>query len=314
VRRFGVFACAIASLALVGVACQPVFGSDDPIVTVPVTPGVITVPTPSDSAPASLTTAPSGTGTGIPVQAYPTTVVPTPRSASTNVPTTTKPPNTTQPAPQAPAPATTTVPTGRIMPGVTYQGQATHYGADGGGNCMFDTSSDPNMPFVAMNQADYENSRMCGAYIEVTGPGGKKTVVMVTDRCPECPAGNLDLSHQAFAKLADPVTGMIDVSWRLVSPASIGNVQYRIKDGSSAYWFAIQVRNHRNPIATLEVNVNGSWQALPRYEWNHFVVEPGLGPGPYTVRITDFYGEQLVHTVNLAPATVQTTSSQFSQR
>lgn len=312
-RRSGVFATAAVGLALVSAACQPVFGggggtpgSPEPVTTLTVPP--VTSPATPTAVATPTSAAPTGTTTTLPPGTVPAVTL-SPSSAPT-----TAPPQTPAPTTAAPAPAATTVTPGRIKPGVTYTGKATHYGDDGGGNCMFDKSNDPNMPFVAMNQLDYENSRMCGAYLEVTGPGGKTTVVMVSNRCPECPAGNLDLSQQAFAKLADPVTGIIDVSWRIVSPASIGNVQYQIKDGSSAYWFAIQVRSHRNPIATLEVQVNGSWQTLPRYEWNHFVWEPGLGPGPFTVRITDFYGEQLVHTVNLAPGSVQTTSSQFSQR
>jgi expansin len=210
-------------------------------------------------------------------------------------------------------PAAVPVSGGRIRPGVVYSGPATHYGADGGGNCMFDPSTDPAMPVVAMNQLDYENSRMCGAYVEVTGPRGS-VVVKVTDRCPECGPGHLDLSRQAFARIADPVTGIVNVTWRLVSPADLGPVQYRIKEGSSQYWLAIQVRNHRNPIASLEVLVGGSWRSLPREEYNHFLAQQGLGPGPYTVRVTDFYGEQLVHTVNLAPTTVQSTATQFARR
>jgi rare lipoprotein A (peptidoglycan hydrolase) len=30
-------------------------------------------------------------------------------------------------------------------------------------------------------------------------------VVRVVDRCPECPSANIDLSAEAFARIADPV-------------------------------------------------------------------------------------------------------------
>ncbi|MDT3440956.1 MULTISPECIES: expansin EXLX1 family cellulose-binding protein [unclassified Pseudofrankia] len=247
------------------------------------------------------------------------TAAPSPSaSPSATTPTSqTRPATSTRPAaPPATSPASRPAPVpvgaGRIRPGVVYSGPATHYDADGGGNCMFDRLNDPAMPVVAMNELDYENARACGAYIEVKGPGGS-TVVKVTDRCPECGAGHVDLSPQAFERIAGGVPGQVNVTWRLVSPASLGPVQYQIKDGSSAYWLAIQVRDHRNPVVSLEVRVNGSWVALGREMWNYFVAPQGLGPGPFTVRITDLYGEQLVHTVNLAPSAVQTTNSQFAQ-
>lgn len=221
-------------------------------------------------------------------------------------------PRTTSPATPPSATLVPVVP-GRIRPGFVYRGPATHYGATGGGNCMFDPLSDPAMPVVAMNETDYETARACGAYIEVTGPGGS-TVVRVTDRCPECPPGHVDLSEPAFARIAGGVPGRVDVTWRLVSPANIGAVQYRVKEGSSAYWLALQVRQHRNPIASLEVQVSGTWRPLQREMWNYFVAPQGLGAGPFTVRITDIHGEQLVHTVALSPGVTQQLTGQFARR
>ncbi|CUU59809.1 Peptidoglycan-binding domain-containing protein, expansin [Parafrankia irregularis] len=202
---------------------------------------------------------------------------------------------------------------GRIQPGTVYRGRATHYGADGGGNCMFDRLNDPAMPVVAMNEADYETARACGAYIQVTGPGGS-VVVKVTDRCPECAPGQLDLSEQAFARIAGGVPGLVDVTWRLASPSGLGAVQYKVKEGSSAYWLALQVRQHRNLVTSLEVRVNGVWTPLRREMWNYFIAPNGLGPGPFTVRITDVFGERLVHTVSLSPGTTQQATGQFAQR
>ncbi|WP_051466377.1 expansin EXLX1 family cellulose-binding protein [Pseudofrankia saprophytica] len=293
---------ATAAFAVAIAGCQPAAGGGP---AQPAATGT-QVTSPASTATTALPTAP----------AVPATTAPSPSASPSATPSRPTRPTTATPAPPPPttrpAPAPVPAGAGRIRPGVVYSGPATHYDADGGGNCMFDRLNDPAMPVVAMNELDYENARACGAYIEVTGPGGS-TVVKVTDRCPECGAGHVDLSPQAFERIAGGVPGQVNVTWRLVSPASIGSVQYQIKDGSSAYWLAIQVRNHRNPIVSLEVRVNGSWVALGREMWNYFVAPQGLGPGPFTVRITDLYGEQLVHTVNLAPTTVQTTNSQFAQ-
>lgn len=231
-----------------------------------------------------------------------TSVAPTTPVATTPLAPTTKP---------AAPPARVAVAAGRIRPGVVYSGRATEHDAGAGdGNCLLGPSDD--MLVVAMNEVDYDNARSCGAFLEVTGPGGS-TVVKVVDRCPECPVGALDLSQQAFARISGGAQGGLDtVSWRLLSPANIGPIQFSVKKESSQWWVSLQVRNHRNPVASLEVMSNGSWIAVQRQMYNYFEQE-GFGAGPFTVRITDIYGQQLVCTVNLTPGAVQTTNVQFAQ-
>jgi len=299
-RRASLVLLTVTVAAAVAAGCQPALGGG------PAQPAQSM----TGSAPAAPT---SAAATTEPTPGEPTSAAPAPSTPASQPPTSSAPPKPpTRSAPASSGPATVPVSPGRIRPGVVYSGPATHYDANGGGNCLFDPLTDPAMPVVAMNEADYETARACGAYIEVTGPGGS-TVVKVTDRCPDCGAGQVDLSPQAFERIAGGVPGLVDVTWKLVSPAGLGPVQYLVKEGSSAYWVAIQVRNHRNPVASLEVRVNGSWVALGREMWNFFVAPQGLGSGPFTVRITDVYGEQLVNTINLAPSTVQTTNTQFAQ-
>ncbi|NJP04682.1 MAG: hypothetical protein HC837_03150 [Chloroflexaceae bacterium] len=174
-----------------------------------------------------------------------------------------------------------------------HTGQATFYGATGAGNCSFDATPD-NLMVAAMNTTDYANALLCGAYVEVTGADGVVTVRIV-DRCPECGPGHIDLSAEAFAAIADPIQGIVPISWVIVSPELAGPLVYRFKEGSSQYWTAVQVRNHRNPIATLEYQTSdGSFTMVPREMYNYFVEAGGMGPGPYTFRVTDIYGQVLV--------------------
>jgi expansin (peptidoglycan-binding protein) len=146
----------------------------------------------------------------------------------------------------------------------------------------------------AMNAAEYNNAAACGAYVHVSGPKGEVTVRIV-DLCPECVAGHLDLSREAFALIADLPQGRVDVTWQVVSPDLPGPIAYHFKDGSNQWWTAVQVRQHRNPIAKFEVlNAGGQWVAVPRTDYNYFVqTNPGMGPGPYTFRVTDSYGNVL---------------------
>jgi expansin (peptidoglycan-binding protein) len=175
---------------------------------------------------------------------------------------------------------------------IIHSGQATYYAATGAGSCMFDPSPNDLM-VAAMNNEEYDNASVCGASIRVKGRLGEVTVRIV-DLCPECPYGNIDLSKQAFAKIDDTIKGRVPVTWWYVESLVEGPVKYRIKTGSNPWWIGIQVLNHRTPISKLEAYYNGAWVTIPRTNYNYFVYSAGLGAGPFTLRVTDFYGEQLI--------------------
>jgi expansin (peptidoglycan-binding protein) len=181
----------------------------------------------------------------------------------------------------------------QAAPNPVYSGIATYYSATGDGACMFGPSPGDLM-VSAMNAEQYDTAAVCGAYVHVVGPKGE-VVVRIVDLCPECRAGHLDLSREAFARIADLPLGWVDITWQVVSPDLPGPVAYHFKDGSNQWWTAVQVRNHRNPIAKLEyLDAGGQWVAVPRSEYNYFVqTNPGMGPGPYAFRLTDSYGSVL---------------------
>ena len=190
-----------------------------------------------------------------------------------------------------------------------HEGEGTYYDADGSGNCSFDPSPNDLM-VAAMNTTDYANSAVCGGCILVTGPNGSVTVRIV-DRCPECAPGDVDLSAEAFALIANPVDGRVPISWYDVACDVDGPIVYRFKEGSSQWWTAIQVRNTRWAVSKLEVKVNGAYQSLPRESYNYFV-ESGLGVGPYDIRVTDVWGHVLEDTgIPLGDGTLATGAGQF---
>ena len=201
---------------------------------------------------------------------------------------------------------------GRIRPGVTYRGVATFYDADGSGACLYDPSDD--VLTGAMNTTDYESSKACGAYVLVRAAGGATVTVRITNECPgDCAPGQIDLSAQAFAKLASPSAGRIPITWSLASPSTSDTISIRYKTGSSRYWCGIQAIGHRNPLARLEVLAGGTWRQLPRAGYNYFLSESGSGCGG-AIRLTDIYGEQLtVPALAVRPDVVQATRLQFAK-
>ncbi len=171
-----------------------------------------------------------------------------------------------------------------------HQGEATYYDfADGSGNCGFPPTPDDLM-VGAMNHTDYAGSAVCGACVRLTGPNGTIDI-RVVDQCPECPEGDIDLSPTAFSQIAALSAGRVPITWQYVSCEVQGPVVYHFKDGSNPWWTAVQMRNHRNAIARFEFKRDdGTWKQVARVDYNYFVEDSGMGPGPYSFRVTDVYG------------------------
>lgn len=188
----------------------------------------------------------------------------------------------------------------------------TYYNATGAGACSFGASpEDLNVSAIALR--DFAGSAACGTCAEVQGPLGT-VKVRIVDVCPGCTtAGHLDLSREAFAKIAKPIDGRVAVRWRPVSCAVTGPLRYRFKEGSNPWWTAIQVRNHALPIQKLEWWKNGQWVSVPRTSYNYFVQSSGMGSGPLRVRVTASNGQRLEDTLpSIQPGKVLDGRAQFT--
>lgn len=292
---------AVAAAVVVGLVCAALLpGSDDDTESVAVAPLTST---------RASTTAEAPRRTGSPSPSVTSKTTKKAKATKKADPAKSPSPKATRTTAPPAAPSS-----GRIRPGVTRQGVATHYEAgNGDGACLFGASDD--MMIAAMNTTDYETSRACGAYVLVRAANGRTVTVKITNECPlPCAPGQLDLSKQAFAELADLKDGRIPISWSLLSPSTSDTISVRYKTGSSEHWCGIQVIDHRNPVAGLEVRTAGGWRKLPRTDYNYFLAEDGNGCGG-ALRITDLYGEQLtVEGIAVRPDVVQPTGVQFSRR
>ncbi|GHJ09896.1 hypothetical protein TPA0907_42630 [Micromonospora humidisoli] len=188
-----------------------------------------------------------------------------------------------------------------------HKGKATFYDSKGaGGNCSYPSAPADRM-YVALGPTEYSAGAACGGYLDVTGPRGTVRV-LIMDQCPECAPGHVDLSREAFARIADPVQGIVGVSYRAaVDPPLSGPLTFRIKEGASQYWFAVLVAGHGNPLRAVEVRQgSGAWRTAVRQDYNYWQIDSGAGPGPYAVRVTDVYGHRVTATgVTMSPGRVQ---------
>ena len=189
-------------------------------------------------------------------------------------------------------------------------GEATHYVlTPGDGNCSY-----PGLPngglFVALSPSEYAGSAACGSYVEVTGPDGSVTAEVV-DQCPPCQAGHVDLSEQAFQRIAPLSAGEVPVTYHtIVDPPLASPLSVLVKTGSNPYYLALLPIGAGNPVASVQVSSPGrGWQPLTRTSYGYWLAAAGAGAGPFTVRLTDSAGHQATLTgITLSPGVVQPTS------
>ncbi|UQC80989.1 rare lipoprotein A [Colletotrichum lupini] len=176
---------------------------------------------------------------------------------------------------------------------------ATWYGGNlNGGNCLFSGYTLPSSVLgTALSYTNYNGN--CGTCLNVKGSKGNTIKVMVVDKCPSgCGNGQLDLSPDAFAKLDDPNKGQISVSWEQVPCGITSPLIVRNKEGTSKYWFSMQVVNHNYPVTKFEVSTDSgkSWQPTVRQDYNYWQKSSGDGflVDTVSVRVTCSNGKQVV--------------------
>lgn len=197
--------------------------------------------------------------------------------------------------------------------GQTYQGRATFYDAanpaGGKGNSGYDVlSGDALAGITAINNVQWNASEASGAFLEVSGPkqrdGAAPIIVQVSDLLYER-ADGLDLSAEAFFEVAEPVDGVVNIEYKLVSPDDnfVTPYGYSIGQGivvegipeSNPYYGAIRLNNHRNPVESVELlEEDGSLVPLERGSDNRFVLNTGSAISEaQDLVVTDIFGQQV---------------------
>jgi expansin (peptidoglycan-binding protein) len=194
-----------------------------------------------------------------------------------------------------------------------YQGRATFYDAanpaGGKGNSGYDVPAGNGLDKVtAINNVQWNGSEASGAFLAVSGPkqreGAAPVIVQVTDLLYER-ADGLDLSAEAFAKVADPIDGVVNIDYQLVGPSDdyVTAYGYSIGQGivvegipeTSPYYGAVRLNNHRYPIESVDLITQGGKVALNRESDNRFVLN-GNYPldGSQDLLVTDIFGQEVI--------------------
>lgn len=199
------------------------------------------------------------------------------------------------------------------LPVAPKSGIATFYDYSGSSQvaCSFDVGGDTNI--AALNDGEYRKSAACGSCLIVVGPKGT-IKVKVVDRCPGCAGNHIDLSAEAFAKIAEPKAGRVPITYEIAACDVPNKLSYRFKEGSSKFWTAIQVRDHRIPITKVEYLKNGTYTNMLRSDYNYFIDTKGVGdqPNGISLRLTASDGQVLDDSIpDVQPGKVFTGNKQF---
>ena len=195
-----------------------------------------------------------------------------------------------------------------------YQGRATFYDAanPAGGKVAggYDNLSDGNAlaKTAAINNVQWNGSEAAGGFLEVSGPkqreGAEPITVQITDLLYER-ADGLDMSAEAFAKVADPVSGVVNIEYKLVDPGDNFQTPYghtigegivvESISGANPYYGAIRLNNHRYPVESVDVLKEGGGKvSLERGEDNRFVLNDRSGiSDSQDLLVTDIFGQQV---------------------
>ena len=194
-----------------------------------------------------------------------------------------------------------------------YQGRATFYDAanpvGGLGNSGFDVPTQDQLhKIIAINNVQWNDSAASGAFMQVSGPkqreGAAPIIVQVTDKLVER-ADGMDMSAEAFAKVADPVDGIVNIDYQLVGPSDdyVTAYGHQIGDGivvegiadSNPWYPTLRLNNHRYPVESVKLIENdGDLVEFERGSDNRFILnETSPIYGTQDLLVTDIFGQQV---------------------
>jgi expansin (peptidoglycan-binding protein) len=124
----------------------------------------------------------------------------------------------------------------------------------------------------------------------------------VVDKCPSCPPNFLNIFDAGYRQLlpSEGFTDKIDVNWKIVSCLFQAPLAVQNKEGTSQYYFSMQVQNSNWPVETLQVSTDGgrSWQNTISRDYNYFEKDSksggaGFGTEKVDLKITCFNGNSV---------------------
>ncbi|RHY28926.1 hypothetical protein DYB32_007403, partial [Aphanomyces invadans] len=163
---------------------------------------------------------------------------------------------------------------------------------------------------VAINDNQYDYGVHCGRCVSVTCvdarcPTKRSVMGQITDRCPECSHGDLDMSLPMFQQVTGFTTDRLAISWDFVDCPVAGGVQVCAKSGSSIHWLYVQPDNAVNGVKSMRINGGDA----PIFASAYYFMSTVLG----TVDLSRTQVEMTSHSGETIRATVALVADQCTQ-
>jgi expansin (peptidoglycan-binding protein) len=153
-------------------------------------------------------------------------------------------------------------------------GNVTEYttSPSNGGACLYGNTNVSFFAAMSVNvepgdgKGHWQEGRICGQCAKVTAltsQGPKQVVVRIMDKCPDVNCG-IDLGGNAPKSVMLDGFGRYEGAWELISCVGHdevfdGPTSLFVKDGSNAFWAAVQVRNP--PMSVTAINYQNQTNA-----------------------------------------------------
>lgn len=202
-------------------------------------------------------------------------------------------------------------------------GGACQYGAT---QVMYFAASNVNLS-LNDGKGQWQQGRICGQCFEIavlTSQGVKTVVVRVMDRCADEYCG-MDLGGLAPSLVMADGFGRYQGAWRPVScvghPETYdGETRLFVKEGSNAFWSAVQVRNPDMAVTAMDwqkqddATISGNFAyASPSLE-NFYFVPAEVLQGNSTYVVTAHYSDGSAVRVTLTSAQLAQPEGQYPMR
>ena len=186
---------------------------------------------------------------------------------------------------------------------INYSGDITTYGGKiNGGSCGFKNLwTNKNMKFnygLAINSKQYNNSLSCGKCVNIQYQN-RNINGIITDICPECQHGDLDLFTETYNTLIQDIPDRKKGTWNFIPcPTNIVSdfIQLRT-DEINYYWLSLQPENYKCGISSIYIYQNNNWIEMERNDKNmmglYFIYNKKIEI-PFKFKIINEFNEEII--------------------
>ncbi|MCQ2090082.1 MAG: RlpA-like double-psi beta-barrel domain-containing protein [Fibrobacter sp.] len=183
---------------------------------------------------------------------------------------------------------------------ITTYGSITEKETSLGGACNYGQTNIQYYAAIHVNvssgddKGPWNGGLACGGCVRVkakTPDGWKRVTVRITDRCPDESCG-VDLGGAPASDIMGNTVGRYYGEWEFVSCEGVDGVwgdstSIWVKEGASAYWSVIQVRNPKDAVKS--ISINGAELPLFSGAENFWEVPQEILQSDASVKITATY-------------------------